>query len=78
MVLDYCDKSLDPCMIHGGVYLKRLSELGLLDLDKLCGRLNYSFFANHTVLEPDSFGQYSVSEIVDIIKEKSMFGSVLK
>ena len=78
MIVDYCGKDFDVNTIHSGVYLKRLAELDLLDLNGFCGRLNYNFFAGHTVLNPDYFGIYNINEIVSIIKEKSALGSVLE
>jgi len=77
MLLEHCDKSLDAGMIHGGVYLKRFAELGLIDLESFCGRLNYVFFAGHSVFDPDLFGRFTVSEAADAIKQKSALGSVL-
>jgi len=76
---EYCDKD-NPAIstVCGGTYLKRLSELGVLDLEGLCDKLNYLFFNRREVLYPDLFGEYDVSEIVALIKEKSMFGSMLK
>ncbi|MCL2079197.1 MAG: leucine-rich repeat protein [Oscillospiraceae bacterium] len=35
MVMDYCSADIDTSMIHRGVYLKRFSELGILDLCRL-------------------------------------------
>lgn len=78
ILLKYGDKegSLESS-VFGGAYLKRFAELGILDLRGLCNELNYIFFANKAVLTPDIFGEYNVNEIVDLIKEKSILGSML-
>ena len=74
----YCDdEGQAASIINGGSYLKRLDELGILNLEAFCGELNYVFFPRQKTITPDMFGQYNVSEIVEIIKEKSSLGSVL-
>jgi hypothetical protein len=79
ILLKYCtDDGSAASIICGGSYLKRLAEMGMLNLDGFCNELNYLFFTGHTVITTDVFGQYNVNEIVDIIREKSVMGSVLK
>jgi len=74
----YCDKEGNAAsIICGGSYLKRLAEMGILDLDGFCNELNYVFFVGQAMISPDLFGQYNVNDIVEIIKEKSVLGSVL-
>ena len=77
MILEYCDKSVEPETIFCGTYLKRWAELGLFDLDGFCDKLNYVFFAGRGVLDPGLFGEYNVGEIIGVIKEKSALGGVL-
>ena len=79
ILLEYCDKE-NPAIsvINSKTYLKRLYELGMLDLDGLCDKLNYVFFNGNEVLELNLFGKYNIDEIVEFIKEKSALGSVLE
>ena len=79
LLFEYCDENNPAAsIVCGGTYLKRLSELDVLDLDGFCDKLNYIFFTGIAVLYPDLFGTYNVNEIVEFIKEKSVLGSILK
>jgi hypothetical protein len=74
----YCDEEgVAASIIHGGVYLKRLHEMGILDLDGLCNEINYIFFVGKAAVNPDMFGEHNVSEIVDFIRANSALGGVL-
>ena len=79
IILEFCDKDHPASStICGQTYLKRIAELGALDLEGFCGKLNYVFFTGNCVFTSDTFGEHTVGEVVDAIKRNSVLGSVLK
>ena len=75
----YCDETtIEWRLINGNTYLKRLEEMGKLDLRGFCGALNYIFFTGREVFTPDIFGEYTVDEVVNHIRAKSVLGGALK